>query len=164
MSMLVLSQRRKKMNGTVMTTLAVSIRDYLAGGVALLMLSGLLAGCSLIPSSAAPPHTHYIQIQDAVSPPRLEVQVGDEIRWQNLRREPVRISLLSHLSGAGVSCNTGFTRFGVLDDTATIPPDGYVSLCFTRIGAIQYNVWLNLADPLRSMTPTAKIMVSAQPS
>jgi hypothetical protein len=88
----------------------------------------------------------------------------DKVRWQNLRSEPVRISLLSHLSGSGVSCQTGFSRFGSLDDTATIPPSAYVSLCFARAGSIQYNVWLNPQDPLRSMTPTARIVVSTQPT
>ncbi|THJ21886.1 MAG: hypothetical protein CAF44_008840 [Nitrospira sp. CG24D] len=108
--------------------------------------------------------THYIRIQDIVSPQLLNVHVGDAVRWQNLRSEPVRISLLSQLSGSGVSCQTGFSYFGSLDDTATIPPNAYVSLCFARTGSIQYNVWLNLADPLRSMTSTAKIIVSARPT
>ena len=48
---------------------------------------------------------------------------GFEIRWQNLRHEPVKISLLSQLSESGISCRTGFSRFGSLDDTATIPPN-----------------------------------------
>jgi len=106
--------------------------------------------------------THYIHIQDAVSPQRLDVHVGDEVRWQNRRSEPVKISLLSQLSGSGVSCQTGFSRFGALDDTATIPPNAYVSLCFARAGSIQYSVWLKREDTLRSMTPTAKIIVSAR--
>ena len=133
-------------------------------------LAGLLTGAALLASCAAaspdapPVRTHYIHIQDRVSPQRLDVQVGDEVRWRNLRNEPVKISLLSHLSGTGISCQTGFSRFGMLDDTATIPPNAYVSLCFARAGSIQYNVWLKLEDPVRSMTPTAKVVVSAEPA
>lgn len=132
--------------------------------VGLFLGAGLLAACAAASPGTAPARTHYIHIQDAVSPQRLEVHIGDEVRWQNLRCEPIMISLLSQLSGSGVSCQTGFSRFGSLDDTATIPSNGYVSLCFARTGSIQYNVWLNLEDPLRSMTSTAKIIVSARPT
>lgn len=130
--------------------------------VGLCLAAGLLAACAAASPGTAPLRTHYIHIQDAVNPQRLDVHVGDEVRWQNLRHEPVKISLLSHLSGSGVSCQTGFSRFGSLDDTATIPPNAYVSLCFARAGSIQYNVWLKPEDPLRSMTPTAKIIISAR--
>jgi hypothetical protein len=123
-----------------------------------------VAACATASIDTAPGHTRYIHIQDAVTPSRLDVHIGDEVRWQNLRDEPVTISLLSHLSGSSVSCQTGFSRFGSFDDTATIPPNAYVSLCFTRAGSIHYNVWLDTKDPLRSMTPTAKIIVSARPT
>jgi plastocyanin len=130
--------------------------------VGLFIGAGLLAACAAASPGTAPVRTHYVHIQDVVSPQSLAVHIGDEVRWQNLRSEPVRISLLSHLSGSGVSCETGFSHFGSLDDTATIPPNAYVSLCFARAGSIQYNVWLKPDDPLRSMTPTAKIIVSAR--
>lgn len=130
----------------------------------LLIGTGLLASCAAASPDALPLRTHYIHIQDGVSPQRLDVQVGDEVRWRNLRSEPVKISLLSHLSEAGISSQTGFSRFGMLDDTATIPPNAYVSLCFARARSIQYNVWLKLEDPVRSMTPTAKVVVSAEPA
>ncbi len=84
---------------------------------------GLLAACATVSPGTAPARTHYIHIQVAVNPQRLDVHVGDEIRWQNLRHEPVKISLLSQLSESGISCRTGFSRFGSLDDTATIPPN-----------------------------------------
>jgi len=132
--------------------------------IGLFLGAGFLAACASISPNAVPAHTHFIHIQDAVIPQRLEVHVGDEIRWQNLRDEPVKISLLSHLSGSSVSCQKGFSRFGSFDDTATIPPNAYASLCFAQTGSIHYNVWLNLQDPLRSMTPTAKITVSPPPT
>ena len=145
-----------------MMQLSVTMSNCITGWVRLLIWPILLAGCASPRPGTSLLRTHYIHIQDAVSPQRLEVYIGDEVRWQNLRSEPVRISLLSHLSGSGVSCQTGFSSFGSLDDTATIPPNAYVSLCFARAGSIQYNVWLKPDDPLRSMTPTAKIVVSAR--
>ena len=125
---------------------------------------GSLASCASSTSVTEPGRTHYVQIQEHVSPQHLYVHVGYEVRWQNRRTAPVTIGLLSTLTADAVSCGKGFTRFGSLDDTATIPPDGYVSLCFARAGTIHYNVWLNPADPLRSMTPTAQILISARPA
>jgi hypothetical protein len=145
-----------------MRELPVTMSTCITGWMRLLTRPILLAGCASAPPGTSLLRTHYIDIQDAVSTQRLNVHVGDEVRWQNLRSAPVRVSLPSQLSGSGVSCRTGFSRFGSLDDTATIPPNGYVSLCFARTGSIQYNVWLNLEDPLRSMTSTAKIVVSAR--
>ncbi len=132
--------------------------------MSLLLGASLLAACATALPGVVPLRTHYINVQDAVSPQHLHVHVGDEVRWKNLRPEPIRISLLSHLSGSGVSCQTGFSRFGSLDDTAIVPPNAYVSLCFAQAGSIQYNVWLKPEEPLRSMTPTAKIVVSARPT
>lgn len=144
--------------------LKVSGSRFTTRSAGILLGTWFLTACATTAPDAMPWRTHYIHIQSGVSPQRLDVRTGDEVRWQNLRNEPVRISLLSHLSGAGVSCQTGFSRFGALDDTATIPPNAYVSLCFARAGSIQYNVWLKPDDPLGSMTPTAKIVVSGQPS
>jgi len=132
--------------------------------VGLLIGAGLLAARAAASPGPAPVRTHYVHIQDAVNPQRLDVHIGDEVRWQNLRSEPVKISLLSQLPESGVSCQTGFSRFGSFEDTATIPPKAYMSLCFARAGSIQYNVWLKPGDPLRNMTPTAKIIVSARPT
>ena len=143
-------------------TLFVEYRAIRLAG--LLIGAVLLAACAAASSGAPPLRTHYIHIQDSVNPPRLDVHVGEEVRWQNLRSEPVRISLLSHLSGSNISCHTGFSRFWILDDTAMIPPNAYVSLCFARAGSVQYNVWLRPEDPLNSMTPTAKIVVTAPSS
>jgi len=154
----------KERNEMFIRTLPVAGTHRATRLAGLLIGAGLLASCAAASPETAPLQTHYIRIQDTVSPQHLNIHVGDEVRWQNLRSEPVRISLLSQLSGSGVSCRTGFSRFGSLDDTATIPPNAYVSLCFARTGSIQYNVWLKLEDPLRSMTPTAKIIVSARPT
>lgn len=118
----------------------------------------LLAGCAN-PPGTQPVRTHDIQILEQVSPQDLYVATGDEVRWHNLRSDPVKIGLLSHHHLSLVLCEKGFTRFGMVDDTATIPPMSYVSLCFSRPGIVQYNVWLNPADPRGRMTPTARIQV-----
>jgi hypothetical protein len=119
----------------------------------------LIAGCAN-PPGTQPVRTHDIHILEHVSPQDLYVTTGDEVRWQNLRPDPVKVGLLSHDHLDLVSCGKGFKRLGMVDDTATIPPMGYVSLCFSRPGIVQYNVWLNPADPRGRMTPTARIEVS----
>lgn len=129
------------------------------GLTVVLVCLALLAGCANQPGTQ-PVRTHDIQIREHVSPQDLYVTTGDEVRWQNLRTDPVKVGLLSHHHLSLVLCEKGFTRFGMVDDTATIPPMGYVSLCFSRPGIVQYNVWLNPADPRGRMTPTARIEVS----
>jgi hypothetical protein len=124
----------------------------------------LLSGCASVSTVNPSIRTHFIQIREQVSPQDLYVYVGDEVRWQNLRPDSVKVSLLSHHRLDLVSCEKGFTRFGAMEDSATIPPREYVSLCFSKPGTIQYNVWLNPEDPRGSMTPTAKIQVSTVPT
>lgn len=145
-------------------TLPVAGTHHATRLAGLLIGAGLQTSCAVASPDTTPLQTHYIHIQDAVSPQRLNAHVGDEVRRQNLRSEPDRISLLGQLSGSGRFCRSGFSRFGSPDDTATISPNAYASLCFARAGSIQYNVWLKPEDPLRSMTPTAKIIVSARPT
>ncbi len=128
-----------------------------------LLYLGLVSGCANPPVTPSA-RTHDIQIREHVSPPDLYVNTGDEVRWHNLRTDPVKIGLLSHHPLDLVSCEKGFKRFGTVEDTATIPPREYVSLCFSRPGTVQYNVWLNPADPRGRMTPTANIQVSAIPT
>ena len=131
--------------------------------IALLCLT-FISGCANTSTVSPPIRTHFIQIREQVSPQDLYVNVGDEVRWQNLRPDPVKVSLLTQHRPDLVSCEKGFTRFGAMEDTATILPREYVSLCFSKPGTIQYNVWLNPADPRGSMTPTARIQVSTVPT
>lgn len=131
--------------------------------IALACLAFVL-GCASGSTTSRSIRTHFIQIREQVSPKDLYVYVGDEVRWQNLRPDPVKVGLLSHVNQDLVSCEKEFARFGSMEDTATIPPREYVSLCFSKPGTIQYNVWLNPENPRGPMTPTANIHVSTLPS
>jgi hypothetical protein len=129
-----------------------------------IMCLAFVLGCASGSTTSRSIRTHFIQIPERVSPQDLHVNVGNEVRWQNLRPDPVKVGLLSHHRLDLVSCEKGFSRFGTMEDTAMIPPREYVSLCFSRPGTIQYNVWLNPDNPRGSMTPTAKIQVSSSPT
>ncbi|HEX2055207.1 MAG TPA: hypothetical protein VHF07_01860 [Nitrospiraceae bacterium] len=121
-------------------------------------LLALGAGCSHAVDRATSP-VHYIQIRDTITPMELYVSVGDQVRWQNLRGEPVKIGLLPGVDLDKATCEKGFRRFGVLDDFVTIKPREYVSLCFTRPGLVRYNVWMDPKDSKGNITRTAVIHI-----
>ena len=127
----------------------------------LMLLSPLLAvgtGCSN-PADRAGSPVHYIQIRDTISPMELYVSVGDQVRWQNLRGESVRIGLLPGVDLEKTSCEKGFRNFGVMEDFVTIKPRDYVSLCFVRPGLVRYNVWMDPKDTKGNITRTAVIHI-----
>lgn len=120
----------------------------------------LLAGCESLPSTTTTGGVHYIHIAERVEPRELRVGPGDEVRWVNERSTPVRLGFLGHTDLSEVSCAKGFQRWGRIEDMVDIPPQGYVSLCFSQPGDISYNVWWSNADPRHAVSRTATIRVS----
>ncbi|MGQ0809929.1 MAG: hypothetical protein ACT4OO_01720 [Nitrospiraceae bacterium] len=127
--------------------------------ILILLVAG---GCATTPAiaPAGKGKIHYIQIRDHVMPKDLYVTVGDEVRWQNLRSEPVNLGVLDHLTLDRVSCEKGFKSFGQVQDLVTIAPSKFVSLCFSQPATIRYNVWMDPNDPRGTMSPTSTIRVS----
>ena len=82
----------------------------------------------------------YFNIRTDIAPRQLIVQIGDEIRWQNLNSEPVRLRLLEEGNPTRLECGKGFSQFGVAQDTVTIAPLQYASLCFGKPGTVRFNV------------------------
>lgn len=121
-----------------------------------LVLLLLTAGCATVPEPDQSHPVRYVRIRDSVSPKDLYAHIGDEIRWQNLRTEPVMVGLLGAHVLDNVLCQRGFMRFGRMDGITTIQPQDYVSLCFARRGVVRYNVWMDPED-LRTMSRTAVI-------
>ena len=126
--------------------------------IVLLPLLAAVPGCSNLADRAASP-VHYIQIRDTISPMDLYVSVGDQVRWQNLRGEPVKIGLLPGVDLSKTSCEKGFKNFGVMEDFVTIKPRDYVSLCFVRPGLVRYNIWMDPNDTKGNITRTAVIHI-----
>ncbi|MBX3238144.1 MAG: hypothetical protein KF814_18505 [Nitrospiraceae bacterium] len=102
---------------------------------------------------------HYIQIRDSVSPTQVYASVGDEIRWQNLRPDSVKIGLLDARGLEEASCADGFRRFGQIEDSVTVPPREFASLCFSKPTVIRYNVWFDAKDPRGEMTRTSTVWI-----
>ncbi|TAJ06924.1 MAG: hypothetical protein EPO61_13135 [Nitrospirae bacterium] len=116
-------------------------------------------GCSVLPETSRTGAVREIKIEEMVSPRELFAAMGDEIRWVNLRSKPVHIGFLGSSPMKAVSCQNGFSSFGVLQDFVTIPPQQSASLCFAKPGTVQFNVWLDTDDLRGNVTRTATIRV-----
>lgn len=122
----------------------------------------VFSGCALYSGSDDPPRVRDVRIHDRnhIVPDHLYAAVGEEIRWHNLLSVPVHLGFLGVKPVKEVGCGKGFTTwYGGIKDMVTIQAGDYVSLCFTRVGTVRYNIWMDLADPLHSMSPTAVIQL-----
>lgn len=127
----------------------------IVAGMAMLSLWGCANSRAPEPQRAV----RYIQIRDTVEPLVLYTTVGDEVRWQNLRLEPVRIGLLGDEDWTSAGCKKGFSWLDVSSGFVTVEPREYVSLCFSRARTLHFNVWMDAADIRGKISPTATIRV-----
>ena len=124
-----------------------------------LLTLGFDAGCNTTSSPRLTGSVRYFNIRTDVAPRHLIVQVGDEVRWQNLNQHAVRLRMLEEHGPELFACSRGFSQLGVVQDTVTIAPLQYVSLCFSKAATVRFNVWLDADDPQGTMTPTGTIRV-----
>ncbi len=121
-----------------------------------------LSACGHRSVTAISATVRTIQISDMVTPDTLYAKPGEEIRWENLRANPVRIGFLSMRLLDDLGCEKGVTTFwGGTNDLVTIPPGRSISLCFARAGLLQYNVWFDADNPKGAMSRTAAVYVEA---
>lgn len=106
-----------------------------------------------------PNNIRYVRIQDTVQPAVLRAQVGDEIRWQNLSDTVVHMRFLGTPNWETVTCEKGFGWMGLMEDSATIKPNEFVSLCFSKPTTIRFNVWMDWENSRRNISPTLTIQV-----
>jgi hypothetical protein len=128
-----------------------------------LVFAGTLAACTYGREAGYSARVHYAQIRDTVTPMMVYAKVGDEIRWQNLRKESVKIGLLGNPKLDTVACQKGFSWMGATQDLVTVKPSEYVSLCFSEPATIRFSVWMDVEDLTRDMSPTGTIRVSKEP-
>ncbi len=125
----------------------------------LVLTLGFDSGCASKPGPLLTGSIRYFNIRTDVAPRNLIVQVGDEVRWQNLNQHEVRLRMLEDHGPDMFVCDKGFSRLGVVQDTVTIAPLQYVSLCFSKAATVRFNVWLDADDPQGAMTPTSTIRI-----
>jgi plastocyanin len=106
-----------------------------------LFASMLTAGCAQTNPSAppAPGRIHHVVIDDGVSDNDVRAQVGEEVRWVNVRQTPVSV-VFNGLQHGEVSCEHGFSNSTNSHMTAVILPDDNASLCFSAVGRQTYRV------------------------
>jgi hypothetical protein len=103
-----------------------------------------------------------IQIADRVTPSTLYASPGEQIRWQNLRANPVRVGFLTMRLLDELACEQGVATFwGGASDLVTIPAGESIHLCVVRAGTLQYNVWFDADNPRGAISPTATVHVGA---
>ena len=125
-----------------------------------LMLVPVLSACASEPMPQTPTTVRTIQISDWVTPDTVYAKSGEEIRWQNLRTNPVRVGFLSRRLLDELGCNKGVTTLlGEVNDLITIGPGKSVSLCPIRSGVLQYNVWFDAENPRGAISRTATVHV-----
>ncbi|MBS0168938.1 MAG: hypothetical protein JSR62_01180 [Nitrospira sp.] len=129
-----------------------------------LLTTTVISSCGTTPSSKLTGAVRYFNIRADIAPRQLIAQIGDEIRWQNLNPEPVRLRLLGEGNLVPIECGKGFSQFGVVQDTVTIAPLQYASLCFGKAGTVRFNVWLDADNPQGAMTPTGSIRIEPRGS
>ena len=106
-----------------------------------------------------PSNVRYVQIRETVQPAVLYAQVGDEIRWQNLSDKTVQVRLLGTPKWETVTCEKGFQWMGLMEDSATIKPKEFVSLCFSKPTTIRFNVWMDWENSRHAISPTSTVHV-----
>lgn len=125
-----------------------------------LVFAVILAACTSGREAGYSASVHYVQIRDTGTPMMVYAKVGDEIRWQNLRKESVKIGLLGNPNLDTVACHKWFSWMGAIQDLVTVKPSEYVSLCFSEPATIRFSVWMDVEDLTRDMSPTGTIRVS----
>lgn len=100
-----------------------------------------------------------VQILDTVQPAVLYARVGDEIRWQNLSDKVVHMRFLDKPNWETVTCERGFRWMGLTQDSATIKPKEFVSLCFSKPNTLRFNVWMDWENSQSYISPTMTVNV-----
>jgi len=124
------------------------------------MAIALSAACGHAPSTDARRTVRTVEISQQVNPRVMYASPGEEVRWTNSRSNTVRIGFLSKRLLEDHRCQKGIVDlFGQVDDLVTIAPGESISLCFARIGDLQYNVWFDPEDPRGAISPTLTISI-----
>ncbi|TKB82015.1 MAG: hypothetical protein E8D44_13010 [Nitrospira sp.] len=122
----------------------------------------ILAACAG-PTTTRSGVVHDIRIAEGPEPADLIVNPGDEVRWVNARTLPLRIDLVNVKSDE-LSCERKFSNiFGVIQESATIEPNGTASACFAKAGVVNYNLRMDSALPGGKVIVPGIIRIGSKP-
>lgn len=97
----------------------------------------------------------------------MQVRLGDEVRWINIRGAAVDVVFVDNLKDR-LSCQDGFIRGGMKGmfsenasnpSVTTIQPGGSASLCFVSPGKYTYNARMEAMVPGGEKTLIGSILV-----
>ncbi len=115
--------------------------------IAVVAIAGSVMACAG-PQTSRSGQIHAIKIEKEPEPAELVVNIGDEVRWVNHRSLPVRVELIIGDPRELLSCARGFTNFvGIKRAYAEIDANESAAACFSRVGAVKYNVRMESALP-----------------
>lgn len=135
-------------------------RTFLGLCLALMLM---LPACGHQSATTGSATVRTIQISDRVTPVVLYAKPGEEIRWQNLRANPVRVGFLTMRLLDELACEKGVANWwGGASDLITIPSGESINLCFVRDGVLEYNVWFDAENPKGAISPTATVRVETR--
>lgn len=95
---------------------------------------------------------HDVKIGETITPKELQVRLGDEIRWVNIRNGAVKLVFVDPLKGK-LSCQSNFTGGGGLfspagvEAEANVNPNQSASLCFSTPGTYIYTARMAATVP-----------------
>ncbi len=123
----------------------------------------LLAAACAVPTTTRSGVVRDIRIAEGPEPADLIVNPGDEVRWVNARTLPLRVDLVNVKSDE-LSCERRFSNiFGVIQESATIEPNGTASACFAKAGVVNYNLRMDSALPGGKVVVPGIIRIGGKP-
>ena len=122
--------------------------------VLILLGIALVGGCSSLPETTRTGEVKDVQIEANVSPEVVQARPGDEIRWINHRRAPVKLILLD-TKKENLSCNRGFAT----DGTTLLNANQTASICLNKAGEVKYQVRMESTLPGGEVNTQGKIVV-----
>jgi len=130
---------------------------------AILSLMVFLAGCASVPHTTRTGEIHEIRIEEQPSHQTMVIQVGDEIRWINLRLKPVWIEFNPDATRS-FSCQKGFSnRLKKKRAYTSLKMGQSASLCFSKNGVYKYNIRMKAPVPGGEIIVPAIINVGPLP-
>lgn len=99
-----------------------------------------VSACTSLPEASRTAAVHDVKVELELSPEKLVVAPGDEVRWVNLRKNDIYVQI-ADLNSEELSCQKGFTNWlGQIQESVKVKPDRTVSLCFKKPAVVLYNV------------------------
>lgn len=99
----------------------------------------LITACQHLPNFSRSGEVRDIAITDRLSAAIVQVNAGDEIRWTNKHRTPVRITFSDYVLDK-LSCRSNFSGHFYSGADTDLRPHESASLCFSKPSTIRYVV------------------------